>query len=78
MIKKQSSTDLKLKAVKYYRKVNNYAKVCKIFECSERSLKRWVVTSCNRSLYFFIIFLYFFVFLWGFAVFLLFYFDKKL
>ena len=42
MIKKQSSTDLKLKAVKYYHKVNNYAVVCRVFECSERSLKRWV------------------------------------
>ena len=39
---KQSSTDLKLKAVKYYKKVNNYTKVCNIFECSERSLKRWI------------------------------------
>ena len=39
---KQSSPDLKLKAVKYYKKVNNYTKVCNIFECSERSLKRWV------------------------------------
>ena len=39
---KQFSPDLKLKAVKYYKKINNYASVCKIFECSERSLKRWV------------------------------------
>lgn len=39
---KQASSDLKLKAVKYYYKVNNYASVCKIFECSERSLKRWI------------------------------------
>ena len=39
---KQSSPDLKLKAVKYYKKVNNYTKVCNIFECSERSLKRWI------------------------------------
>ena len=39
---KQFSSDLKLKAVKYYYKVNNYAEVCKIFECSERSLKRWI------------------------------------
>ena len=31
-----------MKAVKYYHKVDNYSKVCKIFECSERSLKRWV------------------------------------
>lgn len=39
---KQFSSDLKLKAVKYYKKINNYSLVCKIFECSERSLKRWV------------------------------------
>ncbi len=38
----QASSDLKVKAVKHYHKVNNYAEVCKIFECSERSLKRWV------------------------------------
>ena len=38
----QASSDLKLKAVKYYYKVNNYSKVCEIFECSERSLKRWI------------------------------------
>jgi hypothetical protein len=29
----QASSDLKLKAVKYYYKVNNYSKVCDIFEC---------------------------------------------
>ena len=34
--------DLKLKAVNYYNKIKNYVKVCEIFECSERSLKRWV------------------------------------
>jgi transposase len=33
---------LKLKAVNYYHKINNYVKVCEVFECSERSLKRWV------------------------------------
>jgi len=38
----QVSSDLKIKAVKHYHKVNNYAEVCKIFECSERSLKRWI------------------------------------
>jgi len=38
----QFSSDLKLKAVKYYHKINNYVQTCKIFECSERSLKRWV------------------------------------
>jgi transposase len=39
---KQFTSDLKLKAVNYYHKINNYVKVCKVFECSERSLKRWV------------------------------------
>ena len=39
---KQFTPDLKLKAVNYYHKINNYVKVCEIFECSERSLKRWV------------------------------------
>jgi transposase len=42
MTKKQSSSDLKLKAVKYYKKINNYAEVRRIFDCSERSLKRWI------------------------------------
>ena len=41
-ITKQASSDLKIKAIKYYYKVNNYSLVCKIFECSERSLKRWI------------------------------------
>lgn len=39
---KQFTPDLKLKAVNYYNKINNYVKVCEVFECSERSLKRWV------------------------------------
>ena len=39
---KQFTPDLKLQAVKYYKKINNYVKVCEIFDCSERSLKRWV------------------------------------
>lgn len=39
---KQFTPDLKLKAVDYYHKINNYVKVCEVFECSERSLKRWV------------------------------------
>jgi len=38
---KQFTPDLKLKAVNYYHKINNYVKVCEVFECSERSLKRW-------------------------------------
>jgi transposase len=39
---KQFTPDLKIKAVNYYHKINNYVKVCEAFECSERSLKRWV------------------------------------
>lgn len=39
---KQFTPDLKLKAVNYYHKIKNYVKVCEVFECSERSLKRWV------------------------------------
>ena len=40
---KQFSPDLKLKAVLYYNKIKNFKKVCDIFECSHRSLKRWVL-----------------------------------
>jgi len=40
---KQFSSDLKLKAVLYYNKIKNFKKVCDIFECSHRSLKRWVL-----------------------------------
>jgi len=39
---KHYSSDLKLKAVKYYNKIKNYVHTCEIFKCSERSLKRWV------------------------------------
>ena len=39
---KQFTSDLKLKAVNYYHNIKNYVKVCEVFECSERSLKRWV------------------------------------
>ena len=42
MMTKPFTPDLKLKAVNYYHKINNYIKVCEIFECSEKSLKRWV------------------------------------
>ena len=38
---KQFSPDLKFKAVNYYNKIKNFKKVCDIFECSHRSLKRW-------------------------------------
>lgn len=40
---KQFSSDLKLKAVLYYNKIKNFKKVCDIFECTHRSLKRWVI-----------------------------------
>lgn len=40
---KQFSPDLKLKAVNYYNKIKNFKKVCDIFECTHRSLKRWVI-----------------------------------
>ncbi len=34
---KQITPDLKIKAVNYYHKINNYyVKVCEVFECSER------------------------------------------
>lgn len=36
------SEDFKLSAVKYYLKIKNQSKTCKIFGCSERSLMRWV------------------------------------
>ena len=34
-MKKQFTPDLKLKAVNYYHKINNYVKVCEVFECSQ-------------------------------------------
>ena len=33
---KQFSSNLKLKAIKYYYKINNYSNVCKNFECSKK------------------------------------------
>ena len=27
----------------YYNKIKNFKKVCDIFECTHRSLKRWVI-----------------------------------
>ena len=39
-ITKQASSELKIKAINYYYKINHYSNVCKVFECSERSLKR--------------------------------------
>ena len=37
---KQFTSDLKLKAVNYYHKINNYVKVCEVFECSERRFEK--------------------------------------
>lgn len=34
--------DYKVAAVKYFNKCNNQSETCRIFECSERSLMRWV------------------------------------
>ena len=41
---KHKSEDYKTIAVKYYleQKDTNYTKTCKIFKCSQRSLKRWI------------------------------------
>lgn len=36
------SDDLKLNAINYYYQIKNYSTVCNIFDCSERSLKRWI------------------------------------
>lgn len=36
------SDDLKITAVRYYMKCHNQVGMCRIFECSERSLMRWV------------------------------------
>ena len=37
------SEDYKITAVKYYLENDtSYVNVCKIFKCSERSLKRWI------------------------------------
>lgn len=39
---KHHTDDYKLSAVKYYIKIQNYDKTCEIFQCSHKSLKRWV------------------------------------
>ena len=36
------SLDYKLSAIKYYKKVNNYVEVCKVFGCNRISLMRWI------------------------------------
>jgi len=52
MTTKQFTYDLKLKAVNYYHKINNYVKVCEVLECSERFDKNKNVNRKTRSLYF--------------------------
>jgi hypothetical protein len=39
---KYKSEDYKLTMVKYYNHNKNQVKTCKIFNCSERSLMKWV------------------------------------
>jgi len=40
---KHKSEDYKITAVKYYLEHNkSYTETCRIFKCSERSLKRWI------------------------------------
>ena len=40
---KHKSEDYKISAVQYYNNNNSsYVETCKIFKCSERSLKRWI------------------------------------
>lgn len=34
------SLDFKISAVKYYLKIKNYVKVCKIYDCNRTSLMR--------------------------------------
>tara|TARA_Y100001980_G_C14392442_1_gene191121 strand:- start:26 stop:412 length:387 start_codon:yes stop_codon:yes gene_type:complete len=36
------SEDYKISAVKYYLKIKHQTNTCEIFECSQRSLMRWV------------------------------------
>ena len=40
---KHKSEDYKISAVKYYLEYDvSYIETCRIFKCSERSLKRWI------------------------------------
>ena len=42
IISPHKSQDYKLSAVKYYLKSKNTSETCQIFECSSRSLMRWI------------------------------------
>ena len=49
MSSRHKSEDYKLSVVKYYLRANKtQEEVCKIFECSPRSLMRWVATSSTK------------------------------
>jgi transposase-like protein len=39
---KHKCNDLKLVAVRHYLQIHNQVETCKVFECSPRSLMRWV------------------------------------
>ena len=39
---KHKSEDCKISTVKYYLKIKNQTKTCEVFDCSERSLMRWL------------------------------------
>ena len=39
---KRHSNDYKLQAIKYYLKIKNYDKVCRIFDCKPPTLRRWI------------------------------------
>ena len=47
---KHKSEDYKITAVKYYLEHNkSYAETCRIFKCSDRSLKRWIERYNNEK-----------------------------
>lgn len=47
---KHKSEDYKISAVQYYIDNNtSYAETCRIFKCSDRSLKRWIERYNNEK-----------------------------
>ena len=47
---KHKSEDYKISAVQYYIDNNTYyAETCRIFKCSDRSLKRWIERYNNEK-----------------------------
>jgi transposase-like protein len=49
---KHKSEDLKISAVEYYiESYTSFAETCRIFKCSERSLKRWIERYNNEKIY---------------------------